>query len=248
MHRVDVVHRILAANRGTRYLEIGVSRGRTFARITCETKVAVDPRFRFRVPASARLRRLRGPSAKGEHHFEITSDEFFAAHGEAYGPFDAVLVDGLHTADQAFRDVVQAAALLSPAGVIVMHDCNPLSAPAAAPTLDEATAMDGYTGEWNGDVFKSVVRVRATEPTLEAFVLDCDQGLGIVRRRPVAGRQGSTTSAAGPALEMDAAAIDALTYDDLDRDRAGLLDLRPPSALDPVIDDVAAIAASTGAG
>ena len=233
MHRVDVVHRVLAANRGERYLEIGVSRGLTFQKIECRTKVAVDPHFRFRVPVSARVRRLRGPSAAGARYFEIPSDEFFAAHAATLGPFDAVLVDGLHTADQAYRDVVNAAANLSPAGVIVMHDCNPLSAPAAAGTLDEAIAMPGYTGEWNGDVFKAVVRIRATEPTLEAFVLDCDQGLGIVRRR-------TGPDAASTAPAIDPTTIDALTYEDLDRDRIDLLDLRPPDALDAVIEAVAA--------
>lgn len=236
MHRTEVVHRILAANGGERYLEIGVSRGLTFHQIECRTKIAVDPRFRFRVPASARLRRRRDPSVPGPRYFEVPSDEFFADHAAGLGPFDAVLVDGLHTADQTFRDVVHAAAQLSPAGVIVMHDCNPRSAPAAAGTLDEATTMPGYTGTWNGDVFKAVVRLRATEPTLDTFVLDCDQGLGIVRRRDGAGT--------APALAMDVAEIDALTYDDLDRDRERLLDLRPPDALDAVIDAVTATAGS----
>jgi hypothetical protein len=240
VHRIEVVHRVLAANGGERYLEIGVSRGLTFQEIECRTKIAVDPNFRFRVPASARIRRLRGPKVEGARYFEIPSDEFFAEHADALGPFDAVLVDGLHTADQAFRDVVHAAAHLSPAGVIVMHDCNPQSAPAAAPTLDEATAMAGYTGEWNGDVFKSVVRIRATEPALDAFVLDCDQGLGIVRRV----REGDHTSTS---LTIDPATIDALTYGDLDRDRRQLLDLRPPEALDAVIADVTAVARSADA-
>jgi hypothetical protein len=176
-------------------------------------------------------------SVAGARYFEVPSDRFFADHAAALGPFDAVLVDGLHTADQAHRDVVNAAAVLAPAGVIVMHDCNPRSAPAAAGSLDEATAMPGYTGEWNGDVFKAIVRVRALEPTLEAFVLDCDQGLGIVRTR-------RTAAAADAALvagrRWDEAAIDALTYDDLDRDREALLDLRPVAALDAVVADVAA--------
>ena len=239
MHRVEVVHRVLAANRGERYLEIGVSRGLTFQQIRCRTKVAVDPHFRFRVPVTARLRHKLAPTSTGDHYFEIPSDEFFASHAAALGPFDAVLVDGLHTADQAFRDVVNAAANLSPAGVIVMHDCNPLSAPAAAGTLDEATAMPGYTGEWNGDVFKAVVQVRATEPALEAFVLDCDQGLGIVRRRGAGDR---------PALlDIDPGTIATLTYDDLDGDRARLLDLRAPEALDPMIDDVVALASGASA-
>jgi hypothetical protein len=215
-----------------------VSRGKTFERIECRTKIAVDPHFRFRVPLAARLRAPLGPGVAGARYFEVPSDEFFERHGARFAPFDAVLVDGLHTADQAFRDVVHAADVLSPLGVIVMHDCNPQSAPAAAGTLDAAMAMDGYTGEWNGDVFQAIVRVRALRPDLEAFVLDCDQGLGIVR--PRAATSGVAETVAG--RTWDEASIASLGYDDLSRDRVALLDLRDPSALDPVLDEIGAAA------
>ena len=43
-------------------------------------------------------------------------------------------------------------------GVVVVHDCNPASAAAAAPTLEEAARTDGFIGEWNGEVYRAIVR------------------------------------------------------------------------------------------
>ena len=37
---------------------------------------------------------------------------------------------------------------------MVVHDCNPASAAAAAPSLDQARRTDGFNWEWNGDVYR----------------------------------------------------------------------------------------------
>ena len=134
-----------------------------------------------------------------------------------------VFIDGLHTAEQSHRDVLNALERLEPGGVILLHDCNPQSAAAAAPTLDEAVAMPGFAGDWNGDVFRTIVRLR-TRDDVRVHVLDCDHGVGVVVR----GR------CAEP-LGLSDAEIEALTYDDLARDRAALLGLRPASDLDELL-------------
>ena len=92
-----------------------------------------------------------------------------------------MFVDGLHTYDQAYRDVVNALDVLREDGVVVVHDCNPASAAAAAPSLDQARRTDGFNWEWNGDVYKAIVRLRVRDD-LRVGVLDCDQGVGIVTR------------------------------------------------------------------
>ena len=51
-------------------------------------------------------------------------------------------------------------AVLRADGVVVVHDCNPQSAAAAAPSLEEAARTDGFIGEWNGDVYRAIVRLR----------------------------------------------------------------------------------------
>ena len=222
MTRMDVIRAALDATGGRRYLEIGVNDGACFHAVAAPTRVAVDPRFAFRPPVRARLRSaLR--RTDGDLYFEETSDEFFERRAARLAPFDVVLVDGLHTDEQAHRDVVNALAHLAGGGVVVVHDCSPASAAAAVPTLEEAARTPGFSGEWNGDVFRAIVRLR-TRADLRIAVLDCDHGVGIVRKGPAADR-----------LDLAAADVERLTYDDLERDRARLLGLRPADDLELVL-------------
>lgn len=222
MTRIEIIRRSLAAVGGRRYLEIGVKDGTCFQAIDAETKVAVDPRFAFRVPLLGRLRTLLGRTS-GELYFPTTSDAFFARHASRLAPFDVVFVDGLHTAEQAHRDVLNALELLEPNGLVVVHDCNPQSAAAAAPTLAEAAQTDGFVGDWNGDVYRAIVRLR-TRDDLVASVLDTDQGVALVwRGRP------------GDRLELTTAQLEGLGYEQLDRDRDRLLGLRPATDLDELL-------------
>ena len=129
-----------------------------------------------------------------------------------------MLVDGLHTAEQSYRDVINSLVWLSDSGTIVLHDCNPASEVAALPTMAMAWRRPDFTGEWNGDVWKTIVRLRATRPDLRVCVLDCDQGVGLVRYGD-----------GDPPLAIDEDEIDALGYDDLASDRKHWLNLKPPS-------------------
>jgi hypothetical protein len=216
--RIDVVRAALAATGGQRYLEIGVNDGACFHAVDAPTKVAVDPRFAFRLPLRVRLRSVLR-RANGTLYFEETSDTFFARRGARLAPFDVVFVDGLHTYEQAYRDVVSSLELLAKSGVVLVHDSSPASAAAAAPSLAEAARTEGFVGEWNGDVYRAIVRLR-TRADLRVDVLDCDQGMGIVRR-----------DTPGARVELSEAEIARLSFDDLARDRVGLLGLRPPGDL-----------------
>jgi Methyltransferase domain len=223
MTRIDVIRETIAAIGAVRYLEIGVKDGECFHAIDVPTPVAVDPRFAFRPPLRARIRTLLRATS-GSLYFPTTSDAFFSGPARRLAPFDVVFVDGLHTSDQAYRDVVNALDTLRVGGVVVVHDSNPASAAAAAPTLELAGRTAGWVGEWNGDVYKAIVRLR-TRDDLRVSVLDCDQGVGIVVR----GRPETR-------LELAPDEIERLTYEDLARDRGRLLDLRPPSELARLLD------------
>jgi len=220
--RIEVIRRALAAGGGRRYLEIGVKDGTCFRAVEAGTKVAVDPHFAFRVPLVGRLRTALGRSS-GELYFATTSDAFFARHGSTLAPFDVVFVDGLHTAEQAHRDIVNALETLRPEGVVVVHDCNPQSAAAAAPSLAEAARTEGFMGDWNGDVYRAIVQLR-TRDDLEVSVLDADQGIALVAR----GRPRDPLALTSDELEH-------LGYAELDRDRARLLGLRPATELDELL-------------
>jgi len=216
--RIEIVRQALDAVGARRYLELGVKDGVCFRAIEAETKVAVDPHFAFRVPLGSRLRTLLGKT-EGVLHFGTTSDVFFDRHATRLAPFDVVFVDGLHTYEQAYRDVVNALGVLRPGGLVVVHDCNPQSAAAAVPSLAEAARTEGFAGDWNGDVYRAIVRLR-TDPRLRVDVVDADQGVGLV-----------SAGTAETRLELELEEIERLGYEQLDRDRVQLLGLRPPDDL-----------------
>jgi hypothetical protein len=73
---------------------------------------------------------------------------------------------------------------------------------------------------WSGDAWKAIVHLRSTRQDLRVAVLDCDRGVGVVRK-------GSPESR----LPYSAAQIESLDYEDLAADRERLLNLRPPGYL-----------------
>ncbi len=222
-NRIKAVQRALAGRANPVYLEIGVSKGLAFRRISADVKIAVDPAFKL----SERSRQLADEQGRATHYFETTSDAFFeneAAFLEQH-PVDVALIDGLHTYEQVVRDVEKTLHYLRDDGVIFLHDCNPPFALAArrAESWDEFISQQSgplVIGIWNGDVWKAIVHLRSTRPDLLVGVLKCDQGVGFVRK----GTPEST-------LSYSAAEVDRLTYADLKADRVRLLNLKPPRYL-----------------
>jgi len=222
MKRIEVVQRIMDRKKARTYLEIGVSNGTNFFRIKARKKTAVDPHFRFSAKRKVEWV-LKNPRNLGARYCECTSDDFFASIGPA-DRFDVVFVDGLHTYGQSLRDVTNSLAHLDEGGVIVMHDCNPLSEAAAHPAESFAQAaalnLPGWEGSWSGDVWKTICYLRSQRNDLRVFVLDADGGLGIVTR----GKPESP-------LQLTEEALDRMTYQDLAGDRKSLLNLKDESYL-----------------
>jgi hypothetical protein len=131
-----------------------------------------DELFSFSRELGAFTTRMVGvdPARGGTHR--MTSDAFFAANTDQY--FDLIFIDGLHEADQVFRDIQNALRWLSPNGTILLHDSNPRSYGAAQKTDNG--------GAWNGDTWKAVVSMRL-HPHVEVVVLDVDYGVAVMRRR-----------------------------------------------------------------
>lgn len=223
MNRYKVVRQALDGREKPVYLEIGVSRGTTFRRIAADEKIAVDPAFML----SARSRSLADDKARATHYFETTSDAFFAnetALLEQRG-IDVALIDGLHTYGQVVRDVENTLHYLRDDGIIVLHDCNPAHISTAYP----ATSFTDFRAEnpwwsvflgWSGDVWKAIVHLRSARHDLRVAVLNCDYGVGIVRKGLPESR-----------LSYSADQIEALSYADLVADRQHLLNLKPPAHL-----------------
>lgn len=221
MNRIKAVRTALHGRATPVYLEIGVKKGSAFRRITADEKIAVDPAFRL----SERSRRLADAKARVTHYFETTSDEFFASEAaflEQRG-VDVALIDGLHTYQQVIRDVENTLRYLRDDGVIVLHDCNPARASIAFPaeSFEEFYAQHRWWNIlWSGDVWKAIVHFRSVRPDLRVAVLDCDFGVGLIRK-------GSPDSL----LPYSAAEVEELAYGDLAADRQQLLNVKPPRYL-----------------
>ena len=172
MDRIEIINSIARNFECESYLEIGLRNPEEcFNLIECENKDSVDPGFE----TSLNLAK-----------YKYTSDSFFSLleSGSLDRPsdykWDIIFVDGLHTADQVERDILNSINHLSEKGAIVLHDCNP-------PTEDHARA-EYYNfntpagGIWNGTVWKSIYKFRSLRPDLHVCVVDCDWGVGIIRR------------------------------------------------------------------
>jgi hypothetical protein len=222
VNRIKAVQQALDGRVKPVYLEIGVSRGAAFRRITADEKIAVDPAFKL----SARSRRrLADAKARATHYFETTSDAFFANETAflEQRDIDVALIDGLHTYEQAMRDVENTLRYLRDDGVIVLHDCNPAKASIACPATSEAdfhAQNHWWDYYWSGDVWKTIVHLRSTRDDLRIAVLKCDFGVGLIRKGFPESR-----------LSYSAEQIEALNYADLAADRDRLLNLKPPAYL-----------------
>jgi len=219
VNRIRAVQKALAMRSNPVYLEIGVSRGQAFQRISADVKFAVDPAFRL----TERTRELADAKGRVVQYFETTSDAFFENEKALLvrHPIDVALIDGLHTYEQVLRDVENTVRHLKDDGVIFLHDCNPPFELAGrrADSWDEFMAQQSgplKIGIWNGDVWKAIVELRSTRPDLLVGVLKCDQGVGFVRK-------GSPEST----LPYSPEQVAGLTYADLKADRTRLLNLKP---------------------
>ena len=93
---------------------------------------------------------------------------------EAGERFDLIFVDSHHTYACSLRDLSAALALLVPGGVIVVHDCNPLTREAAAP--------DFVPGAWNGESYRALIDLCLGNPRLDYFTIDIDEGCAVIMK------------------------------------------------------------------
>jgi hypothetical protein len=217
MNRQQVIQQLMHEKGLKNYLEIGVFNGHIFFRVKSNFKLAVDPDFRFRTGRKI-LKTILNPYNFFNRYFRKTSDDFFRDDAPSVlkgRQLDLALVDGMHEFDYALRDVENTLGYLQKNGVIVMHDCNPQT-PEAACSFAEWKARN-FSGQWNGDVWKAILQLR-TRGDINVFVLDCDHGLGVV-----------TYGQPEKQLHFTREQIAGFTYDDLARNRAEWLNLKPAS-------------------
>jgi len=220
MNRIDVIQNIIDKIKANIYLEIGVRSGDAFLKIKAKNKYGVDPNFTITLWKKFRYY-FKNPYNIFNKYFIIESDAFFDKEKSRLSKsgIDVVFIDGLHTFHQSLRDVQNSLKYLNKNGIIVLHDCNPSSAAAALPakSFEDIAKSNplGFTGVWNGDVWKTIVYLRAAREDLNVFVLDCDFGLGII-----------TKEQPESILKYSADEVHNLTYDDLSKNRKTMLNLK----------------------
>jgi len=203
------------------YLEIGVQRAKNFFSVKAKRRIAVDPHFM--IGLQRRLKNIA--SFFSDQLFEMTSDDFFEKEASVVldkNKIDVALIDGLHTYEQVMKDFTNCLSYLSPTGFILFHDCNPESKEAADYAHSPKEIMQKFPGkspEWNGDVWKAIVDIRSNYPDIEIFVLDCDYGVGVARRK----------KGAGGDISFTPEQIKQFNYGDLEVNRTKFLNLKPAS-------------------
>jgi len=229
MKRLEVIQKIINAKNARTYLEIGVSSGNVFLRIKARHKIAVDPNFRISKRKKLKWMIKNGYNISAKFH-ETTSDDFFENEPPVNG-LDVAFVDGLHTYEQALKDVNNALDHMNEHGVVIMHDCNPPHEAAAYPATSREDAaslnLPGWTEEWSGDVWKAVCHLRSFRKDLDVFVLDCDVGLGIV-----------TFGQPEDHLNFNEQELKQLTYNDLAKNKKNWLNLKPAAYLNEFLTSI----------
>jgi len=153
--RSRIINSLIKKIGAKKYLEIGVAGGENLSKIECEYKIGVDPN-------------VNSPAT-----FHVTSDNFFENNKET---FDVIFIDGLHHANQVYKDILNSLDVLNDGGCIVCHDMNP-----EKEEYQIIPLRDGVV-TWNGDCWKAFVRLRRERENLEMFVVNTDHGCGIIRR------------------------------------------------------------------
>jgi Methyltransferase domain len=217
MDRLIAIKTLMKQRRYKNYLEIGVSNGHIFFRVKTSFKIAVDPCFQF---GTGRIitKTLINPWNLYNKYFRVTSDDFFlkdAAKVIGGKKIDLAFIDGMHEYEYALRDIENCLKYLDDDGVILVHDCNPLTKDAARP-YKEFEVDNKVNALWNGDVWKAILEMRCRKD-LTTFVLDCDHGLGVITK----GKPAST-------LNYSKSEIEKMSYEAFDSNRASFLNLKDP--------------------
>ena len=215
MNRLEVIQTIINKTKTQTYLEIGVRYGTVFLRIRAPRKIAVDPLFKIPLLKKVFFMMNNLNSA----YYQKTSDDFFREDFESFKDkkIDVAFIDGMHTYEQSLKDVKNCLRYLNEGGVVILHDCNPVTEAMAAPSYEIFKEMPQRGKAWCGGVWKTIVHLRSLHDDLNIFVLDCDYGLGIVTR-------GSQENV----LTHSADEIKKMTYSDLADKRETMLNLKHP--------------------
>jgi len=214
--RKNIILQTLASIKAKSYLEIGVSNGENYLDISAPFIIGVDP--------IAPNQKIIDSLNENRLYFQQTSDDFFQNNKNLLSTkrVDLTFIDGAHNYHQSLRDFKNSIEYLNEGGYIIMHDCNPISSIVETPAnyyedaceIVKVKGVNPYGYTWTGDVWKTLVNIRSFYSDMEVITLDCDFGLGVIKK----GKPQSM-------LNFTEEEIENLTYSDLESNRAKFLNL-----------------------
>lgn len=199
--RYEIINYLIQKNHYEHYLEIGVEDGECLRLIECKYKDGVDP-------------------ASEHANFKMYSNDFFNNLPNDI-KYDIVFIDGLHVEEQVDKDIENALNHLSENGSIVLHDCNP---PTKWHQRSYEEAQLNGCRQWNGTVWRSIVKLVATRPDLVINVVNDDWGCGIVQRKKPSDMMAAYYEVPKEVITLP----DNFDYEFLEQNREKLLNLISP--------------------
>jgi predicted O-methyltransferase YrrM len=149
--RYDIINALIKKHDYKSYLEIGVQTGRNFEKIDCYSKIGVDPEPILGI-------------------IGMTSDEYFSQN---HLKFDLIFIDGLHHAEQVYKDIINSLNCLDEGGTIVCFDDTA--------TTEIMQKVPREVREWTGNGWKALSYMYWNYD-LNINVVDTDYGVGIIEK------------------------------------------------------------------
>ena len=178
MLRRDVINFIAQEIDAKNYLEIGLQYpAMNYNHINIETKHSVDPGYDIQ-----KFYKNQDDTTNQATH-KLESDDFFQKLEAGELPefsedhkWDIIFIDGLHLADQVWKDIMNSLNHLAKGGAIVMHDCNPFM----FENKWERVIEDQHNSGWNGTTWKAFYKLRTSRSDLSICTVDIDEGVGVI--------------------------------------------------------------------
>ena len=163
MDRLDIINKIIEKNNYNNYLEIGVSGGDVLTGCISKNKTGIDPDLDSFKTADENIKMLY---IKSDDYFNTLDDDI---------KFDIIFIDGMHEAEQVFRDIRNSLKHIEKNGTIILHDCNP-------PEEYHTRSYEEYIkagGYWNGNTYMGYIDA-VNAFNLDYYTVDKDWGCGVI--------------------------------------------------------------------
>jgi len=182
VNRNAIINHLIYKNNYQTYLEIGVYNCYHFDDVRIEKKIGVDP--------SPKIDDKIYKKYEDKINIMQSSEYFDLIKERDDINFDIIFIDGCLFEANIMNDIQESLKHLNNNGIIVIHDCNPPTEYLQRDNYDDRYIdrkiiwnNRTYTDRnWNGKVWKALIKLRETRDDLEIHVVDTDWGIGLIRK------------------------------------------------------------------